>query len=91
MCLTSLALDQYTVKPVLNDHIQQDIFLAFQTGGCLVVQFHACFITTNRPQIRFTRLFLGATRIEQGYKDNGVGIKKLHIRVYIRFKTDRSK
>ena len=35
------------------------------------------------PQSRFTRPFLGATQIEQVYKDNGVGIKKLHIRVYI--------
>ena len=26
-----------TVKPVLNDHIKQDIFLAFQTGGCLLL------------------------------------------------------
>ena len=24
-----------TVKPVFSDHIKQDIFLAFQTGGCL--------------------------------------------------------
>ena len=23
------------VKPVLSDHIKRDIFLAFQTGGCL--------------------------------------------------------
>ena len=27
----------YTVKPVLSDHIKQDIFLAFQTGGCLLL------------------------------------------------------
>ena len=27
----------YTVKPVLNNHIKQDIFLAFQTGGCLLL------------------------------------------------------
>ena len=29
-----------TVKPVLSDHIQQDIFLFcfFQTGGCLLLQ-----------------------------------------------------
>ena len=26
-----------TVKPVLSDHIKQDIFLAFQTDGCLLV------------------------------------------------------
>ena len=26
----------FTVKPVLSDHIKQDIFLAFQTGGCLI-------------------------------------------------------
>ena len=26
-----------TVKPVLSDHIKQDIFLAFQTGGCLLL------------------------------------------------------
>ena len=26
-----------TVKPVLSDHIQQDIFWAFQTGGCLLL------------------------------------------------------
>ena len=24
-----------TVKPVLRDHMKQEIFLAFQTGGCL--------------------------------------------------------
>ena len=28
---------QYTVKPVLRDHIKQDIFLAFQTGSCLLL------------------------------------------------------
>ena len=27
----------YTVKPVLSDHIQQDIFLAFQTGAWLLL------------------------------------------------------
>ena len=26
-----------TVKPVLSDHIQQYIFWAFQTGGCLLL------------------------------------------------------
>ena len=26
-----------TVKPVLGDHIKLDIFLAFQTGGCLLL------------------------------------------------------
>ena len=26
-----------TVRPVLSDHIKQDIFLAFQTGGCLLL------------------------------------------------------
>ena len=26
-----------TVKPVMRDHIKQDIFLAFQTGGCLLL------------------------------------------------------
>ena len=26
-----------TVKPVLSDHIKLDIFLAFQTGGCLLL------------------------------------------------------
>ena len=26
-----------TVKPVLSNHIKQDIFLAFQTGGCLLL------------------------------------------------------
>ena len=26
-----------TVKPVFSDHIKQDIFLAFQTGGCLYI------------------------------------------------------
>ena len=31
------ALIQKTVKPVLSDHIKQDIFLAFQTGGCLLL------------------------------------------------------
>ena len=29
-------LPKSTVKPVLSDHIKQDIFLAFQTGGCLL-------------------------------------------------------
>ena len=27
-----------TVKPMLSDHIKQDIFLAFQTGGCSLLQ-----------------------------------------------------
>ena len=26
-----------TVKPVLSNHIKQDIFLAFQTVGCLLL------------------------------------------------------
>ena len=26
-----------TVKPVLSDHIKQDMFLTFQTGGCLLL------------------------------------------------------
>ena len=26
-----------TVKLVLSDHMKQDIFLAFQTGGCLLM------------------------------------------------------
>ena len=26
-----------TVKPVLSDHIKQDIFLGFQTGGSLLL------------------------------------------------------
>ena len=26
-----------TVKPMLSDYIKQDIFLAFQTGGCLLL------------------------------------------------------
>ena len=30
-----------TVKPVLSDHIKQDIFLAFQTGVCLL-QHESC-------------------------------------------------
>ena len=29
-----------TVKPVFSDHIKQDIILAFQTGGCLLL--HEC-------------------------------------------------
>ena len=28
---------QYTTKPVLSDHIKQDILFAFQTGGCLLL------------------------------------------------------
>ena len=31
-------LISYTIKPVLSEHIQQDILLAFfQTGGCLLL------------------------------------------------------
>ena len=30
-------MHDYTVKPVLNDPIKQDIFLAFQSGGCLLL------------------------------------------------------
>ena len=26
-----------TVKPLLSDHIKHDIFLAFQTGGCILL------------------------------------------------------
>ena len=35
--LPLLRNSQYTVKPVLSDHIKQDMFLAFQTGGCLLL------------------------------------------------------
>ena len=28
---------KHTVQTVLSDHIKQDIFLAFQTGGCLLL------------------------------------------------------
>ena len=27
----------HTVKPVLSDRIKQDIFLAFQKGGCILL------------------------------------------------------
>ena len=27
----------FAVKPVLSDHIKQDIFLAIQAGGCLLL------------------------------------------------------
>ena len=33
---TELLEKRVTVKPVLSDHIKQDIFLAFITGGCLL-------------------------------------------------------
>ena len=32
-----VSFKSYTVKPVLSDHIKQDIFLDFQTGGCLLL------------------------------------------------------
>ena len=32
-----LHLLSYTVKPVLSDHIKQGIFLAFKTGGRLLL------------------------------------------------------
>ena len=32
-----ILINGQTVKPVLSDHIQQGIFLAFQTGGCLLL------------------------------------------------------
>ena len=35
ICRGHNALD--TVKPVLSDHIQQNICLTFQTGGCLML------------------------------------------------------
>ena len=31
---------KYIVKPVFSDHIKQDIFLAFQAGGCLLLHEH---------------------------------------------------
>ena len=38
----------YTVKPVLSDHIKQDMFLAFLTGGCLLLHenFQKAFCAT---------------------------------------------
>ena len=36
-CTNSCPLLTCTVKPVLSDHIKQDIFLDFQTGGCLLL------------------------------------------------------
>ena len=35
--MTSSLIKVGTVKPALSDHIKQDIFLAFQTGGCLLL------------------------------------------------------
>ena len=35
--LSEKHLSVFTVKPVLSDHIKQYIFLAFQTGGCLLL------------------------------------------------------
>ena len=38
LCLQyELVFSLSTVKPVLSDHLQQDIVLAFQTGGCLLL------------------------------------------------------
>ena len=34
---TEIKKNGHTVKPVLRDHIKQDIFSAFQTGGCLLL------------------------------------------------------
>ena len=38
-CTYSVYLDKCsnTLKPVLSDHIKQDKFLPFQTGGCLLL------------------------------------------------------
>ena len=36
-CLVRYGQNLDVVKPVLSDHIEQDIFLAFQTGGCLLL------------------------------------------------------
>ena len=35
--LTHTSFTLTTVKPVLSEHIKQDIFWAFQTGGCLLL------------------------------------------------------
>ena len=32
-----------TVKPVLSDHIKQDIVLAFRTSGCLLLHESSAF------------------------------------------------
>ena len=37
MCFLSANTHVVQVKPVLSDHIKQEIFLAFQTGGCLLL------------------------------------------------------
>ena len=34
----------YTVKPVLSDHIKQDMFLAFQKGCCLLLHEISCLL-----------------------------------------------
>ena len=33
-----------TVKPVLSDHMKQDICFAFQTGGCLLLHESRSFL-----------------------------------------------
>ena len=35
--LVLISIPPNTVKPVFIDHIKQGIFLAFQTGGCLLL------------------------------------------------------
>ena len=39
-----------TVKPVLSDHIKQEIFLAFQTDGCLLL--HESKAESSAEEIR---------------------------------------
>ena len=36
-----------TVEPVLSDHIQQDIVLAFQTGGCILLHGSSTAISNH--------------------------------------------
>ena len=43
-----MLFEGHAVKFVLSDHIQQDIFWAFQTGGCL---HHGNISVQKWPQI----------------------------------------
>ena len=41
-----------TIKPVLSDHIKQDIFLAFQTGCCLLLNKSSAESSCSTPFIQ---------------------------------------
>ena len=53
MEINGLGIIAITVRPVLSDHIKQDIFLAFQTGGCLLLHESSAESSSSRSFLCF--------------------------------------